>query len=136
MAASARTAPKATGIDDMESLIMDGEDLEKLAATIERKAEERPPHFTSSFKRDANNVRNSSCVLLLGIRGSPWKNGYIESLNGKLRDELLNREIFMTIEEAKVLTEQWQREYNQVRPHSALGYRPPSPEAILSAVMT
>jgi transposase InsO family protein len=68
--------------------------------------------------------------------GSPWENGYIESFNGKLRDELLNREIFMTLEEAKVLIEQWRREYNQLRPHSSLGYRPPAPEAILSAVTT
>ena len=49
---------------------------------------------------------------------------------GKLRDELLNREIFTTLEEAKVLTEVWRREYNQVRPHSALGYKPPAPEAV------
>ncbi len=63
--------------------------------------------------------------------GSPWENGYIESFNGKLRDEMLNREWFSTLFEAKVLTEEWRREYNQVRPHSALGYRPPSPEAIL-----
>ena len=51
-------------------------------------------------------------------------------------DELLNREIFMTIEEARVLIEQWRREYHQVRTHSALGYRPPAPEAILTVVMT
>jgi len=69
-------------------------------------------------------------------RGSPWENGYIESFNGKLRDELLNREIFTTLEEAKVLIEQWRREYNQTRPHSALGYRPPAPEAGLSVVTT
>jgi transposase InsO family protein len=68
--------------------------------------------------------------------GSPWENGYIESFNGKLRDELLNREIFYTLEEAKVLIEQWRREYNQVRPHSALGYRPPAPEAILNEITT
>lgn len=65
-------------------------------------------------------------------RGSPWENGYIESFNGKLRDELLNQEVFATLEEAGVLIEQWRREYNQVRPHSALGYRPPAPEAILA----
>ncbi len=68
--------------------------------------------------------------------GSPWENGYIESFNGKLRDELLNREIFMTLGEAKVLIEQWRREYNQLRPHSSLGYQPPAPEVILSAVTT
>ncbi len=61
--------------------------------------------------------------------GSPWENGYIESFNGKLRDELLNREIFDTILEARVLTEIWRREYNHIRPHSSLGYRPPAPEA-------
>jgi putative transposase len=65
-------------------------------------------------------------------RGSPWENGYIESFNGKLRDELLDREIFTTLEEAKVLIKQWRREYNQVRPHSALRYQPPAPEAILT----
>ena len=68
--------------------------------------------------------------------GSPWENGYIESFNGKLRDELLNREIFTTPEEAKVLIDQWRGVYNQIRPHSSLGYRPPAPEAILSAVTT
>ena len=68
--------------------------------------------------------------------GSPWENGYIESFNGKFRDELLNREIFTTLEEAKVLIAQWRKEYNQVRPHSALGYRPPAPEAIMSFALT
>ena len=62
--------------------------------------------------------------------GSPWENGYVESFNGKLRDELLDREIFYTLMEAKVLIERWRREYNTVRPHSALGYRPPAPEAV------
>lgn len=62
--------------------------------------------------------------------GSPWENGYIESFNGKLRDELLNREIFDTLLEAQVLIEGWRKEYNQVRPHSSLGYRPPVPETI------
>jgi transposase InsO family protein len=61
--------------------------------------------------------------------GSPWENGYIESFNGKLRDELLNGEIFYTVKEAQVLVEMWRKEYNQVRPHSSLGYRPPAPEA-------
>ena len=62
--------------------------------------------------------------------GSPWENGYNESFNGKLRDELLDREIFYTLQEAKVLIEQWRRHYNRVRPHSALGCRPPAPEAM------
>jgi putative transposase len=67
---------------------------------------------------------------------SPWENGYIESFNGKMRDELLNREIFTTLEEAKVLVEQWRREYNQIRPHSAKNYQPPAPEAILIGIST
>ncbi|MFC1861420.1 integrase core domain-containing protein, partial [Chloroflexota bacterium] len=68
--------------------------------------------------------------------GSPWENGYIESFNGKLRDELLDREIFTTLEEAKVLIEQWRREYNEVRPHSARNNRPPAPQAILTMTTT
>ena len=62
--------------------------------------------------------------------GSPWENGYVESFNGKLRDELLNGEIFYTLREARVVIETWRREYNHIRPHSSLGYRPPAPEAI------
>ena len=64
--------------------------------------------------------------------GSPWENGYIESFIGKLRDELLNGKIFDTLLEATVLIERWRQQYNQFRPHSALGYRPPAPEARLA----
>ena len=60
--------------------------------------------------------------------GSPWENGYVESFNGKLRDELLDREIFYTLHEVQVLTEQYRQTYNHIRPHSSLGYRPPAPE--------
>ena len=62
--------------------------------------------------------------------GSPWENGYNESFNGKLRDELLNGEIFYTLKEAQVLIEQWRRHYNTIRPHSSLGCRPPAPSTI------
>lgn len=62
--------------------------------------------------------------------GSPWENGYIESFNGKLRNELLNREIFDTLYESQVLIERWRVNYNTIRPHSSLGYRPPAPEAM------
>ncbi len=62
--------------------------------------------------------------------GSPWENGYVESFNGKLRDELLDREIFYTLQEAQVMIERWRQHYNQFRPHSSLGYQPPAPEAI------
>ena len=66
--------------------------------------------------------------------GSPWENGYNESFNGSLRDELLNGEIFYSLVEARVLIEAWRRHYNTVRPHSSLGYRPPAPEAAPSPV--
>ena len=62
--------------------------------------------------------------------GSPWENGYVESLIGKLRDELLNGEFFFTLREAQVLIEQWRKHYNHVRPHSALDYKPPAPVVI------
>ena len=62
--------------------------------------------------------------------GSPWENGYCESFNSKLRDELLNSEIFYSLAEAKVIIEVWRRYYNTERPHSSLGYKPPAPEAI------
>lgn len=60
--------------------------------------------------------------------GSPWENGFIESFNGKMRDELLNGEIFDTMAEAKVLIERWRVYYNTIRPHSSLNYMPPAPE--------
>lgn len=63
--------------------------------------------------------------------GSPWENGYVESFNGKMRDELLNREIFYTLKEAQILIERWRKEYNYIRPHSSLAYRPPAPQAWL-----
>ncbi len=63
--------------------------------------------------------------------GSPWENGYCESFNSKLRDELLNGEVFFSLAEAQVLIEAWRRHYNGVRPHSSLGYRPPAPETFV-----
>ena len=65
-------------------------------------------------------------------KASPWENGYVESFNGKLRDELPDCEVFNTLREAQVLIERWRRHYNAVRPHSALGYRPPAPEAVIA----
>ena len=67
--------------------------------------------------------------------GSPWENGYNESFNGKLRDELLNRELFYSLAEAQYLIECWRQHYNQFRPHSSLGYRPPAPAAILPFIV-
>jgi transposase InsO family protein len=79
--------------------------------------------FIAYAVRDWLKERN---IQTLYIRpGSPWENGYIESFHGKLRDELLNRELFGTLAEAGVIIEQWRREYNEERPHSSLGYQTP-----------
>jgi putative transposase len=90
--------------------------------------------FTASMIRTWLNELGAKTLFI--EPGSPWENGYIESFNGKLRDELLNREIFYTLQEAKILIEHWRREYNQVRPHSALGYNPPAPETVLMPTIT
>lgn len=82
--------------------------------------------FTADFVRDW--LRRIGVKTLFIEPGSPWENGYIESFNGKLRDELLNGEIFDTVTEARVITERWRKHYNTLRPHSSLGYRPPAPE--------
>jgi putative transposase len=66
--------------------------------------------------------------------GSPWENGYVESFNARLRDELLNGEVFYTLKEAQIIIEIWRRHYNTVRPHGALGYRPPAPEVFVPAL--
>ena len=63
--------------------------------------------------------------------GSPWENGYVESFNGKMRDELLDREIFYSLKEAQILIEMWRNHYNGIRPHSSLGYKPPAPVAVV-----
>ena len=92
------------------------------------------PEFTA---RAVRKWLNRLGVKTLFIEpGSPWENGYIESFNGKMRDELLDREIFTTLEEAKILISQWRREYNTFRPHSSKNYRPPAPEAKLLSVLT
>jgi putative transposase len=65
--------------------------------------------------------------------GSPWENGYVESFNARLRDELLNGEIFYTLREAKIVIESWRRHYNAIRPHASLGYKPPAPEVFMPA---
>ena len=97
-------------------------------------------HGTPDFIRSDNGPEFVAEILRrwlqrLGVKtlfiepGSPWENGYIESFNGKMRDELLNGEILDTVLEARVVIETWRREYNTIRPHSSLGDRPPAPEA-------
>jgi len=101
-----------------------------------------PEHIRSDNGPEFTTKEVRKWLERLGVKtlfiepGSPWENGYIESFNGKLRDELLNREVFYTLTEAKILIEQWRKEYNQIRPHSSLGYRPPAPEAIMAKILT
>jgi len=96
-----------------------------------------PEHLRSDNGSEFTATQLRTWINALGARtlyiepGSPWENGYIESFNGKLRDELLNCEIFYTLEEAQYLLEKWRIHYNRYRPHSALGYKPPTPEAWL-----
>lgn len=92
------------------------------------------PEFTARVVRQW--LRHLGVQTLYIEPGSPWENGYNESFNGKLRDELLNTEIFYSLKEAQVMIERWRQQYNTLRPHSALGYRPPAPEAILSSIWT
>lgn len=87
------------------------------------------PEFTARAVRDW--LGRVGAKTLYIEPGAPWENGYIESFNGKFRDELLDREVFYTLLEVKVLTEQYRQTYNRVRPHSSLGYRPPAPETFL-----
>lgn len=87
------------------------------------------PEFCSKAVREW--LKRLEVKTLFIEPGSPWENGYVESFNGKLRDELLNSETFYTLKEAQVLLENWRRHYNQLRPHSSLSYLPPAPEAIL-----
>jgi transposase InsO family protein len=87
------------------------------------------PEMTAKIVRSW--LANVGAKTLYIEPGSPWENGYCESFNGKLRDELLNGEIFCSLKEAKVLIEQWRHRYNTVRPQSSLGYRPPAPQAFM-----
>ena len=92
-----------------------------------------PAHLRSDNGPEFTAQRIREWLHNLGVRtlfiepGSPWENGYVESFNGKMRDELLDREIFYTVKEARYLIEMWRKEYNHLRPHSSLGYRPPAP---------
>jgi len=104
-------------------------------------------HGLSSFESPApqsiagrHYVRLKGCTPAVGAKtvyitpGSPWENGFIESFNARLRDELLDGEIFYSLAEAKIVIESWRRHYNTVRPHGSLGYKPPAPEVFVPAM--
>ena len=111
-----------------------------LRTLAERFVEHGPPQYIRSdngpeFTAEAVRtwLRRLGVQTLFIEPGSPWENGYNESFNGKLRDELLIGEIFYTLREAQVIIESWRVQYNCFRPHSSLGYQPPAPRALLEA---
>ena len=117
---------------DVERRLTSEQVLERLSDLFVRRGvpqyirSDNGPEFTALKVREW--LERVDVQTLFIEPGSPWENGYIESFNGKLRDELLNGEIFETLLEAKVLTERWRVDYNTIRPHSSLGYQPPAPE--------
>jgi transposase InsO family protein len=111
--------------DDVQSCLTD---LFLIRGTPEYIRSDNGAEFTADPVRGWLNKLNVGTLFI--EPGSPWENGYIESFNGKLRDELLDGEIFDTMYEAKVIIGQWRNEYNTIRPHSSLGYRPPAPVTI------
>ena len=86
------------------------------------------PEFIAKAVRDWIDAVGAKTAFI--EPGSPWENGYCESFNSKLRDELLNGEIFYSLAEARVVIEAWRVHYNTARPHSSLGYQPPAPQAV------
>ena len=87
------------------------------------------PEFVAKAVRDWITAVGAKTAFI--EPGSPWENGYCESFNSKLRDELLNGEMFYSLAEARIVVEGWRQHYNTRRPHSSLGYRPPAPLAVV-----
>ncbi len=114
---------KATDVIDVLS------DLFILRGTPGHVRSDNGPEFMAKAVREWITAVGAKCAFI--EPGSPWENGYCESFNSKLRDELLNGEIFYTLAEAKIVIESWRGHYNTERPHSALGYKPPAPGAVL-----
>lgn len=116
-----KTKRKLNSFDVLETL----GDLFLIHGTPEYIRSDNGPEFIAKVLREWLQRLNVETLYI--EPGSPWENGYIESFNGKLRDEFLNGEIFYSLKEAQVLTEWWKKHYNHVRPHSSLNYKPPAP---------
>jgi transposase InsO family protein len=114
----ARKLSSANGIDVLADLFL----THGTRAHI--RSDQGPEFVAAAVKGWIEGVGGTTAYI---EKASPWENGYVESFNGKLRDELLNGEVFDTRREAQVVIEEWRRHYNRVRPHSSLGYRPPEP---------
>ena len=100
--------------------------------TAHIRSDNGPQIVATSLRRCLKRVGTQTIYI---TPGSPWENGYCEWFNGNLRGELLNGELFYTLKEAQVVIETWRRHYNTMRPHSALGYRPPAPETARLALI-
>ena len=116
---------KATDVIDVLS------DLFILRGVPEHIRSDNGAEFTANAVQDWMTAVGAKTAYI--APGSPWENGFIESFNARLRDELLDGEIFYSLKEAQVIIESWRRHYNTVRPHSSLGYRPPAPEVLVPA---
>jgi len=90
------------------------------------------PEFVAKAVQDWIRAVGSKTAYI--TPGSPWENGFIESFNARLRDELLDGEIFYSLKEVRVVVESWRRYYNTKRPHGSLGYKPPAPEVFVPAL--
>ena len=120
-----RVARKLKGIDVIDVL----SDLFILRGVPGHVRSDNGPEFVA--KRVQSWITAVGAKTVYIAPGSPWENGFVESFNSKLRDELLNGEVFSTLQEAKVVIEGWRRHDNTIRPHSSLGYVPPAPEVVL-----
>ena len=119
-----KVARKLTSMDVIETLA----DLFLLRGVPAHIRSDQGPEFIAQAVKDWITAVGARTAYI--ERGSPWENGYVESFNARLRDELLNGEIFSTLREAQIIIESWRQHYNRVRPHSSLGYRPPAPEVV------
>jgi transposase InsO family protein len=123
-----RVARKLKSIDIIEVL----SDLFILRGVPGHIRSDNGPEFVAKAVQDWITAVGAKTAYI--TPGSPWENGYIESFNARLRDELLNGEIFYTLREAQIVIESWRRHYNGVRPHASLGYRSPAPEVFVPSL--
>ena len=123
-----RVARKLKSIDVIEVL----SDLFILRGVPGHIRSDNGPEFVAKAVQDWITAVGAKTAYI--APGSPWENGYIESFNARLRDELLNGEIFYTLREAQIVIESWRRHYNGVRPHASLGYRSPAPEVFVPSL--
>jgi putative transposase len=106
-------------------------DLFILRGVPERLRSDNGPEFVAKAVQDWIAAVGAKAAYI--APGSPWENGFIESFNARLRDELLDGEIFYSLAEARIVVESWRRHYNAKRPHASLGYKPPAPEVLIPA---